>query len=193
MVRNRYLPERAFLSALCPVPVPKIWDRCVAGVVFHSIEVPPYARKSQTVAATLHSKYLQVPSPAASERPKVRDSLRESKSSWLEALQDFPPHGLQTILRLVIGDGTIELWSIRTDSHPQTGRRHTWVAKPRETSELTGRVFASVDLTNSCLESPQIHPTNRRACRVETAKPFIGALLSLEFRRTPHRERHLTM
>jgi len=60
VVRNGHLPEREIMTALGPVPVqvPKVRDRSGSGVVFHSTLVPPYVRKSKTVAATVPWLYL---------------------------------------------------------------------------------------------------------------------------------------
>ncbi len=60
VVRNGHLPEREILTALGPVPVqvPKVRDRSGSGIVFHSVLVPPYVRKSKTVAATVPWLYL---------------------------------------------------------------------------------------------------------------------------------------
>nr|AFG29444.1 transposase [Acidithiobacillus caldus] len=60
VVRNGYLPEREILTAVGPVPVqvPKVRDRSGSGVVFRSSLVPPYVRKSRTVAAALPWLYL---------------------------------------------------------------------------------------------------------------------------------------
>ncbi len=59
-MRNGYLPEREILTAVGPVPVrvPKVRDRSSSGVVFRSSLVPPYVRKSRSVAAALPWLYL---------------------------------------------------------------------------------------------------------------------------------------
>ncbi len=55
VVRNGYLPEREIMTALglVPVSVPKVRDRSGSGIKFNSALVPPYVRKSRTVAATV--------------------------------------------------------------------------------------------------------------------------------------------
>nr|WP_312283684.1 transposase [Candidatus Igneacidithiobacillus taiwanensis] len=60
VVRNGYLPEREILTSLGPIPVkvPKVRDRSGSGMKFHSALVPPYVRKSRTVAATVPWLYL---------------------------------------------------------------------------------------------------------------------------------------
>ncbi len=60
VVRNGYLPERKILTSLGPIPVevPKVRDRSGSGMKFHSALVPPYVRKSRTVAATVPWLYL---------------------------------------------------------------------------------------------------------------------------------------
>ena len=61
VVRNGYLPERAVLTAVGPVPVqvPKVRDRSGSGVKFNSALVPPYVRRSARVAAALPWLYLK--------------------------------------------------------------------------------------------------------------------------------------
>ncbi|WP_434129718.1 IS256 family transposase [Methylocaldum sp. GT1BB] len=61
VVRNGYLPERAVLTALGPVPVrvPKVRDRSGSGVKFNSALVPPYVRKAKRVEAALPWLYLR--------------------------------------------------------------------------------------------------------------------------------------
>jgi transposase-like protein len=61
VVRNGYLPERAVLTALGPVPVrvPKVRDRSRSGVKFNSALVPPYVRKAKRVEAALPWLYLR--------------------------------------------------------------------------------------------------------------------------------------
>lgn len=60
VVRNGYQPEREILTRLGPVPVrvPKTRDRSGSGLGFHSALVPPYVRRSQTIAAALPWLYL---------------------------------------------------------------------------------------------------------------------------------------
>ena len=60
VVRNGHLPEREIMTALGPVPVkvPKVRDRSGSGIKFNSALVPPYVRKSRTVAATVPWLYL---------------------------------------------------------------------------------------------------------------------------------------
>ncbi len=61
VVRNGYLPERAVLTALGPVPVrvPKVRDRSGSGVKFNSALGPPYVRKAKRVEAALPGLYLR--------------------------------------------------------------------------------------------------------------------------------------
>jgi transposase-like protein len=61
VVRNGYLPERTILTAVGPVPVrvPKVRDRSGSGVKFNSALVPPYVRRSKTVATALPWLYLK--------------------------------------------------------------------------------------------------------------------------------------
>jgi transposase-like protein len=61
VVRNGYLPAREILSAVGPVEVrvPKVRDRSGAGVKFNSALVPPYVRRSKTIAAALPWLYLK--------------------------------------------------------------------------------------------------------------------------------------
>jgi putative transposase len=61
VVRNGYLPSREILTAVGPVPVrvPKVRDRSGAGVKFNSALVPPYVRRSKTMAAALPWLYLK--------------------------------------------------------------------------------------------------------------------------------------
>jgi len=61
VVRNGYLPAREILTAVGPVEVrlPKVRDRSGAGVKFNSALVPPYVRRSKTIAAALPWLYLK--------------------------------------------------------------------------------------------------------------------------------------
>ncbi len=61
VVRNGYLPAREILTAVGPVQVrvPKVRDRSGAGVKFNSALVPPYVRRSKTIAAALPWLYLK--------------------------------------------------------------------------------------------------------------------------------------
>ncbi len=61
VMRNGYLPAREILSAVRPVEVrvPKVRDRSGAGVKFNSALVPPYVRRSKTIAAALPWLYLK--------------------------------------------------------------------------------------------------------------------------------------
>lgn len=61
LVRNGYLPAREILSAVGPVEVrvPKVRDRSGTGVKFNSALVPPYVRRSKTIAAALPWLYLK--------------------------------------------------------------------------------------------------------------------------------------
>ena len=61
IVRNGYLPEREVLTGLgsVTVKVPKVRDRCGAGVKFNSAIVPPYVRKAKRVEAALPWLYLR--------------------------------------------------------------------------------------------------------------------------------------
>jgi transposase-like protein len=61
VVRNGYLPSREILTALGPVEVrvPKVRDRSGTGVKFNSALVPPYVRRSKTIAAALPWLYLK--------------------------------------------------------------------------------------------------------------------------------------
>ena len=60
VVRIGYQPEREILTRLGPVPVrvPKTRDRSGSGLGFRSRLVPPYVRRSQTIAAALPWLYL---------------------------------------------------------------------------------------------------------------------------------------
>ena len=60
VVRNGHLPEREIMTALGPVlvKVPKVRDRAGSGIKFNSALMPPYVRKSRTVAATVPWPYL---------------------------------------------------------------------------------------------------------------------------------------
>ena len=55
VVRNGYLPERAILTGVGPVPVkvPKVRSRTSEPAVFRSSLVPPYVRKARRVEAAL--------------------------------------------------------------------------------------------------------------------------------------------
>jgi putative transposase len=61
VVRNGYLPQREILTAVGPVEVrvPKVRDRSGSGVKFNSALVPPYVRRSKTIAAALPWLYLK--------------------------------------------------------------------------------------------------------------------------------------
>jgi putative transposase len=61
VVRNGYLPQREILTAVGPVEVrvPKVRDRSGSGVKFNSGLVPPYVRRSKTIAAALPWLYLK--------------------------------------------------------------------------------------------------------------------------------------
>lgn len=61
VVRNGYLPERAVLTAVGPVPVqvPKVRDRSGSGVKFNSALLPPYIRRSARISAALPWLYLK--------------------------------------------------------------------------------------------------------------------------------------
>lgn len=61
VVRNGYLPAREILTAVGPVKVrvPKVRDRSGAGVKFSSALVPPYVRRSKSIAAALPWLYLK--------------------------------------------------------------------------------------------------------------------------------------
>ena len=61
VVRNGYLPAREILTAVGPVQVrvPKVRDRSGAGVKFSSALVPPYVRRSKSIAAALPWLYLK--------------------------------------------------------------------------------------------------------------------------------------
>lgn len=61
VVRNGYLPERAVLTGIGPVPVrvPKVRSRNGASVVFRSSLVPPYVRRAKTLDAVLPWLYLK--------------------------------------------------------------------------------------------------------------------------------------
>jgi putative transposase len=61
VVRNGYLPAREILTAVGPVEVrvPKVRDRSGTGVKFNSALVPPYVRRSKTMAAALPWLYLK--------------------------------------------------------------------------------------------------------------------------------------
>ena len=61
VVRNGYLPQREILTAVGPVEVrvPKVRDRSGTGVKFNSALVPPYVRRSKTIAAALPWLYLK--------------------------------------------------------------------------------------------------------------------------------------
>jgi transposase-like protein len=61
VVRNGYLPQREILTAVGPVEVrvPKVRDRSGSGVKFNSALVPPYVRRSKTIAAALAWLYLK--------------------------------------------------------------------------------------------------------------------------------------
>jgi len=61
VVRNGYLPQREILTAVgsVEVRVPKVRDRSGSGVKFNSALVPPYVRRSKTIAAALPWLYLK--------------------------------------------------------------------------------------------------------------------------------------
>ncbi|MBI1733103.1 MAG: IS256 family transposase [Gammaproteobacteria bacterium] len=61
VVRNGYLPERAVLTGLGPVPVkvPKVRSRNGGSVVFRSSPVPQYVRRAETLDAALPWFYLK--------------------------------------------------------------------------------------------------------------------------------------
>jgi putative transposase len=61
VVRNGYLPVREVLTAVgsVEVRVPKVRDRSGTGVKFNSALVPPYVRRSKTMAAALPWLYLK--------------------------------------------------------------------------------------------------------------------------------------
>lgn len=61
VVRNGYLPQREILTAVGPVEVrvPTVRDRSGSGVKFNSALVPPYVRRSKTIAAALPWLYLK--------------------------------------------------------------------------------------------------------------------------------------
>lgn len=61
MARNGDLPPREILTAVGPVEVrvSKVRDRSGSGVKFNSALVPPYVRRSKTIAAALPWRYLK--------------------------------------------------------------------------------------------------------------------------------------
>src|SRR5881398_2275456 len=64
LVRNGHRPERAIMTGLCPVPVraPRIRDRTGGGegrIRFTSAILPPYARRSKSLAALIPILYLR--------------------------------------------------------------------------------------------------------------------------------------
>lgn len=61
VVRNGYLPQRAVLTGVGPVAVrvPKVRSRASETVVFRSALVPPYVRRTKTMAAALPWLYLK--------------------------------------------------------------------------------------------------------------------------------------
>jgi len=61
VVRNGYLPTRAVLTGIGPVPVtvPKVRSRNGESVVFRSNLVPPYVRRAKTLDAALPWLYLK--------------------------------------------------------------------------------------------------------------------------------------
>lgn len=61
VVRNGYLPQREILPAVgsVEVGVPKVRDRSGSRVKFNSALVPPYVRRSKTIAAALPWLYLK--------------------------------------------------------------------------------------------------------------------------------------
>jgi transposase-like protein len=61
VVRNGHLPERNVLTGIGPIPVkvPKARTRDGEAAVFHSVLVPPYIRKAQSVEAALPWLYLK--------------------------------------------------------------------------------------------------------------------------------------
>ena len=61
VVRNGYLPERAIVTGIGPVPVkvPKVRSRTGEAVVFRSALVPPYVRRTKTLDAALPWLYLK--------------------------------------------------------------------------------------------------------------------------------------
>jgi transposase-like protein len=102
VVRNGYLPERAILTGLGPVPVrvPKVRDRSGSGIKFNSALAPPYVRKAKSVAAALPWLYLKgvstgdmqealsvlVGEDAKGLSPAVVSRL---KAQWTEAYQTW--------------------------------------------------------------------------------------------------------
>ena len=61
VVRNDYLPEREIVTGVGPIPVkvPKVRSRQSEAVVFHSLLVPPYVRRTKTLDAALPWLYLK--------------------------------------------------------------------------------------------------------------------------------------
>lgn len=61
VVRNGYLPEREVQTGIgaIPVQVPRIRDRSGQGIRFHSSILPPYMRRSRSVAELLPWLYLK--------------------------------------------------------------------------------------------------------------------------------------
>lgn len=61
VVRNGYLPERELQTSLGPIPVriPKVRSKTGEAVTFRSALVPPYIRKTRTLAAALPWLYLK--------------------------------------------------------------------------------------------------------------------------------------
>ena len=61
LVRNGYLPEREVQTGLgsVPVKVPRVRDRSGSGLRFHSMILPPYLRRSQSLETLLPWLYLQ--------------------------------------------------------------------------------------------------------------------------------------
>jgi transposase-like protein len=59
----------------------------------------------------------------------IYDGHRESKISWLEALQDLKSRGLSKAPSLAIGDGALGFWAALEEIFPETKQQRCWVHK----------------------------------------------------------------
>lgn len=59
----------------------------------------------------------------------LSDGYRESKSSWLNVLQDLEARGLRTPPALAIGDGALGFWAALVEAWPETRGQRCWVHK----------------------------------------------------------------
>jgi putative transposase len=59
----------------------------------------------------------------------LSDGYRESKTSWLNVIQDLQARGLKAAPQLAIGDGALGFWAALDEAWPDTRGQRCWVHK----------------------------------------------------------------